>query len=102
MGGGLLTTLDLLQNNWGQWKVDNAGVVRFTRKETLTRFNETQKAITAAADAQIALQRQVLDAQSQPATTTGRVPSQSAAATVPANPAPRPVASPPSKPPGSR
>ena len=95
MGAGLLTMLDLLQSSWGQWKVDDAGVVRFNRKETLARFNETQKTLTAAADAQVALQRQVLEAQSQPAAPPGRVPASTPSAVPPTpNISPRPAASP--------
>lgn len=58
-GQKILATLDLLLSTWGQWKVEPSGLVRFNRKETLARFNELQKAITAADEARLALQREV-------------------------------------------
>ncbi len=63
-----LATLDLLQGTWGQWKIEPSGLVRFNSKQTLARFNELQKAITTADEAQLALQREPLGTASSSAT----------------------------------
>ncbi len=89
-----LEELDLLQDNWGQWKVEPDGAIGFDRPATLAQFNKIQEAMAEAGEAQRTLQRQALDAQSRAATAPGRASARPATPGNVVPPRPSPAASP--------